>query len=1742
MTRRISLALIGIGLLAADLVQASPKVGEVRPVASSGSVAGRTPPKLLVSGLEQDELGKQTTASESAAGRSDRKAGVNAGLRGAPDYRLELHWSSAPNVFGAGTFNFNGLSPCSTGNWVDNAEHAVRNNLASCGATTRRYMNVTSGQTSARQASVTCYNSWNGSTTDPLAPGQYGERMHCVYHFFDANGGQVKLEYLKNIEIEYTYDGVNYCTFTLGCDGVDFSGATVFNGQSRTGFIGSTRITSGNAAVDEIVGSIGLAFVPECCNSCQAGTEQCELNDLILDLSRYLSRFEARMSVDDGVNAVVNAMAVVDFQSALRLEISDTCIENGQSQTIVEVWMRNLRQNATGFQAFIAFDDSKFNYNGGASSYTAAPFPQHIQGLATAQIGTGLLRIDGSTLPLNPGTNADAKLATLVFDVDSGGWTQCETTFLNFTSNGPFNSELSFNGTPIPTQLPNSACIKYDTVAPVIACPADTTVQCNDSIDPGAIITKALNAFNSNPVLGPTQAPEVWYTDRYPPAGFISEFFDGDNRLKHSISASDCSPCRPGGFGSAFYDTQGRKYDIAGTTMMSIDLYVPAAWATTGRRMAGFWGTGFDSVPAVSSFPIIEFTSLGGTPRFRGWNNAVGDWIDMGLPTGFSYDSWHRLKIELVGTNWRYTVGDLVLVTSATGSVNIGNVILQGHNNAAGVTYDIYWDNFSSITPTQPTTATDNCDPDPSITYSDSPDLSGCNGTGTILRTWTATDACGNFSTCVQTINVIDTVAPDITCPPDTTVECGDSTDPADTGSATAIDACDPSPVISYSDASAGTCPRLISRTWKATDACGNESTCVQLITVQDTTVPTISFCPDDVTIECHVAPIPANTGGPATASDVCDPSPVVSFTDVNSLGGCNGTGTITRTWIATDVCGNVSAPCVQVITVVDTVAPTFTFCPEDTTIECSESTVPGIPFGTATGGVMIYYNSTGPEAPNNQAYFKSQFSYGNANGSQFSFSSLPLTGYGPLTWSALFGQVGPPSQFGFDLELITPTNNGSVLPAGLTAYENTNNGVSGRLAAGAVLWKIADYKDGSPSGPSNAANVDINSLIRSPSPGNPFTDIVITQLDVSQSGPIYTAQVAGKLKSDNILHWYTIGQPDTPMPVYGLNGEFYFWGTLTYDSTGDDGSDRKDFYEGTITISANSPSVGLGFALATDNCTLFPVISYEDEYTAGGDCPPITGTIERTWKATDACGNFSTCTQMITVVDSTAPVITCPADTTIECGESTLPSNTGTANALDNCDDAPGVGYTDSSSGSCPEVITRVWTATDACGNFSTCTQTITVQDTTPPVVTPPADQTVECDGAGNLAAFEAWQTGATASDVCSGALPTAYVEDSNVPGCGGTRVVTAHWTATDDCGNIGSSASRTFTIADTTPPTVVCPDDIVVNADPGGCFASVAIVEATGSDLCSGPITINGARDDLAALTDPYPQGVTTITWTATDECGLSGTCEQTVTVNAVNSFEIPVLLDGVSLGSPVQRCIQFVLKDASSCNAVSIDVQVSFDGAAPAYGLATFTASCSSTGWLEICAKDEQHTLSDKRPLTIAGGPPYYTCSPLLLLAGDTDNDNDVDINDVTLLLVQFGSLEASGGCPWDGTRGADFDLNGAIGSPDYTALSANWLQYQSCCGPFGWRLVAPSDGDLVPDLIAMPSSRIVSTIDVSQLAPDVAALADLNGDRVIDYHDVEVFESRMGLPNDLSTRMRSAGQPANAAMTSERVDGK
>src|SRR3970040_153679 len=138
--------------------------------------------------------------------------------------------------------------------------------------------------------------------------------------------------------------------------------------------------------------------------------------------------------------------------------------------------------------------------------------------------------------------------------------------------------------------------------------------------------------------------------------------------------------------------------------------------------------------------------------------------------------------------------------------------------------------------------------------------------------------------------------------------------------SPSASDACDPAPALALADVTTpGTCPEeySVTRTWTATDACGNSSMASETINVVDTTAPVIAGVGAGGTIECPAVPVVSSP----SASDACDPAPSLTFADVTTPGTCPEEYSVTRTWTATDACGN-SSMASETINVVDTTAP----------------------------------------------------------------------------------------------------------------------------------------------------------------------------------------------------------------------------------------------------------------------------------------------------------------------------------------------------------------------------------------------------------------------------------------------------------------------------------------------------------------------------------------------------------------------------------------------------------------------------------------------------------------------------------------------------------------------------------------------------------------------------------------------------------------------------------------------------
>ncbi len=242
-------------------------------------------------------------------------------------------------------------------------------------------------------------------------------------------------------------------------------------------------------------------------------------------------------------------------------------------------------------------------------------------------------------------------------------------------------------------------------------------------------------------------------------------------------------------------------------------------------------------------------------------------------------------------------------------------------NPPANETYNCYLDVPDAID----LTATDNCDDDQIITPTETGTIEDCIG-GSITRTWEATDACGNVQTHDQIITV--NPVPDITwtssLPSDITVQCDVILDPpVDLNySNNAESACLEEDIVSaIEEGELVVCGDQITRTWEVVPVCGATLTYIQTITLEDITPPSFVSTPDASIIISCLADLPPLED--LEYEDNCDENAFATPIETGILDPCTG-GSISRTWEATDLCGNGPVVFTQVITLT---APTETAC-----------------------------------------------------------------------------------------------------------------------------------------------------------------------------------------------------------------------------------------------------------------------------------------------------------------------------------------------------------------------------------------------------------------------------------------------------------------------------------------------------------------------------------------------------------------------------------------------------------------------------------------------------------------------------------------------------------------------------------------------------------------------------------------------------------------------------------------------
>ncbi len=811
-----------------------------------------------------------------------------------------------------------------------------------------------------------------------------------------------------------------------------------------------------------------------------------------------------------------------------------------------------------------------------------------------------------------------------------------------------------------------------------------------------------------------------------------------------------------------------------------------------------------------------------------------------------------------------------------------------------------------------------------------------------ITRTWTVFDSCNNSQFCEQLITIQDTMLPTIVCPADVEAD-GCSTDDvlAATGWAFSTDSVFTDEVtydatdavsdaadncgvlrVAYYDVITNTsCPIEITRTWTVFDSCNNSQFCEQLITIQDTMLPTI-VCPADVEADgCSTDDVLAATGwafstdsvftdevtydATDAVSDAADNCGVlrVAYYDVITNTSCPIE--ITRTWTVFDSCNN-SQFCEQLITIQDTMLPTIV-CPADVEADgCStDDVLAATGWAFSTDSVFtdeVTYDATDAvsDAADNCGVLRVAYYDVITNTS----CPIEIT----RTWT-VFDSCNN-SQFCEQLITIQDT----MLPTIVCPADVEADGCSTDDVLAATGWAFS-----TDSVFTDEVTYDATDAVSDAADNCGVLRVAYYDVITNTSCPIEITRTWTVFDSCNNSQFceQLITIQDTMLPTIVCPADVEADGCST-----DDVITASNFAFSTDTVFMDELIFeGLTTGSVDDNCGVQEV--YYVDVLSQTACPII---VMRTWSVLDTCGNLDTCIQIISIQDTIPPQFICPSDIVVSCDAPTDTSATGVPMVIENCNSYT-LDFTDSIESNDPcagnYTIYRTWSAEDGCMNVLECIQVITVQDTSLPIISCPPDTTIACDATTDTTNLGV----ATATDNC-GPPPFINYQDSLVPGvCGGNSILYRIWQAQDDCGNT-TSCIQTITIEDLASPIINnVPGDTIVPCD--GVPPPPAIgIEITVVDNCD-TVSLLFTEDTLPGVCEN--EYILQRVWVGIDDCSNEARDTQTITVQgcqpevqiSINPNPIcldeDVLLDALITGNYPNPSYQWQFFDGSSWNDI-------------------------------------------------------------------------------------------------------------------------------------------------------------------------------------------------------------------------------
>lgn len=877
-------------------------------------------------------------------------------------------------------------------------------------------------------------------------------------------------------------------------------------------------------------------------------------------------------------------------------------------------------------------------------------------------------------------------------------------------------------------------------------------------------------------------------------------------------------------------------------------------------------------------------------------------------------------------------------------------------------------------------TVTDNC-PNATLVQTAGPSSGTLFPLGTTMVSYLATDASGLTATCNFNITVSDTEPPAISgCPANFNVV----NDPGVCGALinwvtpVASDNCQGVVFTQTAGPASGSVfpigTTLVS--YLATDAVGLTSGCSFNVTVTDSENPVITGCPANINIpnDLGVCGALINWTAPA-ATDNC---PGLNF--VQTSGPASGTvfpiGTTTVSYLATDAAG-LTAICTFDVTITDSELPVIAGCPTSIVIAndpgvCGAVVNYGTPafsdncpgatmimdFGIADGGTF-------PIGTTPVSYTVTDASGNTANCSftvTVNDTELPVIQNCPaaninvsndngvcgavINWIPVTASDNCSFTFGQTLGLPS----GSVFPIGTTQIEFTATDSSGNTVTCNFDVTVNDTEN--PVIANCPANITVNN-----DPGVCGAIITWPALTVSDNCPNATIiQSAGLISGSlfpigttNIQYIATdsVGNTDTcsfTVTVNDAENPTMICQNLTV------------YLDGTGNASVTLPMIDGG---TTDNCGISSLTLSNTTFNCTNAGPNNV-----TLTATDVNGNIDSCITVVTVSDSTPPVAACQNITVYldPGGNVSITTNQIDSGSNDNC----GIASTtiDVSSFTCADAGPNpvVLTVTDVNGNISTCTSTVTVQDSIPPTAIC-QNISIQLDASGS-ASITAAQIDNGSFDNCGIASVTVSPSTFNCTTPGANNVVL---TVTDVNGNI-STCNAVVTLNDSVPPVFSgCPANISQNNDSGQCGAIVSWTAPTVNDNCSAIVNASHTPGSF------FPTGATVVTYIATDPGGNQDTCTFTVTVT---DNENPVIANcpaniSVNAGANCAAIVNWTAPTATdNCPGVAL-ASTHNPGTSFALGstVVTYTAT-DALGFTSTCSFTV--TVTDNTPPVINNCP--------------------------------------------------------------------------------------------------------------------------------------------------------------------------